>query len=168
MIDADQVRALRQAYWANGFRPVAVWSPGACDITGQPVRGAGKRPQGDDWRQRALRDPPDAVARSVSSLAFNTGILTGAIAGIDVDVLAPWLADAVVHRIKHMLGPTPLIRTGRPPKTLLVYRLEHPLAKLSTPEMFLPDGSKVQVEVLAEGQQFVCDGLHPDTGQPYR
>ena len=67
-----------------------------------------------------------------------------------------------------MLGPTPLIRAGRPPKTLLVYRLEHPLAKLSTPEMFQPDGSKVQVEVLAEGQQFVCDGLHPDTGQPYR
>jgi hypothetical protein len=74
----------------------------------------------------------------------------------------------MVHRIEHMLGPTPLIRTGRPPKTLLVYRLEHPLGKLSTPEMFLPDGSKVQVEVLAEGQQFVCDGLHPDTGQPYR
>jgi hypothetical protein len=98
MIDADQVRALRQAYWANGFRPVAVWLPGACDITGQPVRGAGKRPQGDDWRERALRDPPDAVARSVSNLALITGILTSPIAGIDVDVLAPWLAEAVVHR----------------------------------------------------------------------
>ena len=34
--------------------------------------------------------------------------------------------------------------------------------------MFLPDASKVQVEILGEGQQFVCDGLHPDTGQPYR
>ena len=168
MTDIDDVRTLRQACWANGYRPIAIWSPGACDKTGQPIKGAGKRPQGEDWRQRARRDPPDAVTGSISSLALNTGILTGTIAGVDVDVLAPWLADAVVHRIEHMLGPTPLTRTGRPPKLLLVYRLEHPLPKLSTPAMFLPDGSKVQVEILGEGQQFVCDGLHPDTGQPYR
>ena len=117
MTDIDDVRTLRQACWANGYRPIAIWSPGACDKTGQPIKGAGKRPQGEDWRQRARRDPPDAVTGSISSLALNTGILTGTIAGIDVDVLAPWLADAVVHRIEHMLGPTPLTRTGRPPKT---------------------------------------------------
>jgi hypothetical protein len=48
--------------------------------------------------------------------------------------------------------------TGRP---------ERPLTKLQTPELFLPDGTKVKVELLAEGQQFVADGIHPDTGKPY-
>jgi predicted P-loop ATPase len=168
MGEIERVRVLRQAYWANGYRPIAIWSPGACNSTGQPIRGAGKRPVGEDWRQRALRDPPDAVTASVSSMALNTGVVTGEIGGVDVDVLSPVLADTVVHRVEHMLGPTPLVRTGRPPKTLLVYRLEQPLGKLATPALFLPDGTKVQIEVLAAGQQFVCEGVHPDTGQPYR
>ena len=168
MTDIDNVRTLRQACWANGYRPIAIWSPGA-SRQDRPADQRGRQAAAGRGlaTARAAR-PPDAVTGSISSLALNTGILTGTIAGIDVDVLAPWLADAVVHRIEHMLGPTPLTRTGRPPKMLLVYRLERPLPKLSTPEMFLPDASKVQVEILGEGQQFVCDGLHPDTGQPYR
>jgi predicted P-loop ATPase len=51
---------------------------------------------------------------------------------------------------------------------LLVYRPEEPFRKIETPELFLPDGQKLQVEVLAEGQQFVGDGIHPITKEPYR
>ena len=166
-VTLESVRALRQTYWANGYRPVAIWSPGACDQTGQPIRGAGKRPQGEDWLQRALSDPPHAVTASVSSLALNTGLAAGEITAVDIDILVPELARDVAHRVEHVLGPTPLDRIGRAPKRLLVYRAERPLAKLTTTPLFLPDGTKVLIEILGLGQQFVCDGIHPDTGQPY-
>jgi hypothetical protein len=50
---------------------------------------------------------------------------------------------------------------------LLCYRTDAPFEKLATPEMFLPDGQKVQVEILGDGQQFVAFGTHPATGAPY-
>ena len=31
----------------------------------------------------------------------------------------------------------------------------------------MPDGTEAKVEILADGQQFVADGIHPDTGLPY-
>ena len=67
-----------------------------------------------------------------------------------------------------MLGTTPLVRIGRAPKTLLGFRCEEdPFRKLSTGTFVMPDGSEAKVEILADGQQFVADGIHPDTGQPY-
>ena len=67
-----------------------------------------------------------------------------------------------------MLGQTPLRRVGRAPKSLLVYRTSMPFKKLATEEHFFVDGSKVQVEVLGQGQQFVGFGIHPATGQEYQ
>jgi hypothetical protein len=86
----------------------------------------------------------------------------------DLDILDETLVKEIVSLIKHELGPTPLVRIGRPPKTLLVYRADQPFHKLQTPELFFPDGSKAKVELLADGQQFVASGVHPDTGEPYR
>jgi hypothetical protein len=164
----SHVRALRQAYWANGYRPVAIWSPGAEDEKGKPRNGAGKAPAGRDWRKRALTDPPHAVTASVSSQALNTGIvLDKNCIAIDVDVPVEGLAGYIVGIAERVLGRTQLWRIGNAPKTLLVYRPETPLTKLCTPELYLPGEIKVQVEVLAQGQQFVADGIHPDTGRPY-
>jgi Bifunctional DNA primase/polymerase, N-terminal len=167
----DSVRTLRRACWENGYRPVAIWSHGAENDKGEPIVSAGKRPVGHDWRQKALRDPPAAVTGAVSRSAPNTGILADQLAAVDIDVPVQPLADKIVHRIERRLGPTPLVRIGRAPKILLVYRRETPHPKLIIPELYLPDGSedriKVQVEVLGEGQQFVADGIHPDTRKPY-
>jgi hypothetical protein len=164
--DLARVRALRAAYWTNQYRPLAIWSQGALDRNGEAITGAGKRPVGEDWRQRALRDPPDAVTAAVSSAALNTGILTHEIVAPDIDVPVANPADLVVHRIEQMLSPTPFNCVGLAPKMLLVYRVEGVFAKISTRPLLLPDGTKVQVEVLGEGQQFVADGIHPDTLQP--
>jgi putative DNA primase/helicase len=167
----DRVRALRRAFWEHGYRPVAVWSPGAENDKGEPIVSAGKRPVEHDWRQKALRDPPAAVIGAVSRSAPNTGILADQLAAVDIDVPVQPLADKIVHCIERRLGPTPLVRIGRAPKILLVYRRETPHPKLITPELYLPDGCKVrikvQVEVLGEGQQFVADGIHPDSRKPY-
>src|SRR6516225_2771844 len=109
MTNPADVRALRQTYWNNGYRPVEVWSPAAEDEKGQPIPGAGKAPRGKDWLRRALREPPDAVTSSVSSLALNTGIVTGGPSGVDIDVPVEPLATIVTDRVEHILGPTPLV-----------------------------------------------------------
>jgi hypothetical protein len=89
------------------------------------------------------------------------------VVAFDVDVLDRELVDQIVALIAQKLGPTPLVRVGRAPKVLLVYRPECRLKKLQTPELFFPDGTKAKVELLGDGQQFVADGIHPDTGKPY-
>ena len=78
------------------------------------------------------------------------------------------VVDRIVWETEQMLGTTPLVRIGRAPKTLLGFRCEKdPFRKLSTGTFVMPDGSEAKVEILADGQQFVADGIHPDTGQPY-
>jgi len=66
-----------------------------------------------------------------------------------------------------MLGKSTLRRIGRAPKVLFCYRVEAPIKKLQTPDLYVDDHTKHKVEVLAEGQQFVAFGMHPDTGQLY-
>ncbi len=50
-----------------------------------------------------------------------------------------------------------LVRVGRWPKRLLLYRTETPFPKMKAG----------QIEILGLGQQFVAFGLHPGTGEPY-
>jgi hypothetical protein len=165
--DAAAVHRLRRECWNRGYRPVAVFSPGA-QIRGEPIKRAGKRPVSADWINLALRDPPDAVSRSPSPLALNTGILAGEVSGCDIDVLIPEVADAIVSLIERTLGPTPLHRIGRASKILLCYRAEDPFTKLSTAIYTMPDGTEAKLEILGQGQQFVAFGVHPETLQPYR
>lgn len=86
------------------------------------------------------------------------GIKTGWTIGVDLDILDPEWAIKAREFAFEALGRTPLIRIGRNPKALLVYRTESPFRKITN----------APVEILGEGQQFVAFGIHPDTGQPYR
>ena len=135
-----------------------------------PVPVLGKRPPLPAWQnvcktageyeiRRWSRDLPDAVS---------TGILGGLVIGVDIDVLVPELAERLTFKCAQILGHTPLRRIGRAPKILFCYRVEAPINKLQTPDLFLDDRSKHKVEMLADGQQFVAFGIHPDTGAPYR
>jgi RecA-family ATPase len=156
----------RKRYWENGYRPLEIWN--ADEIVGddgKPLNKPGKQPRGQ-WRKLAARNPPTAAKQAPDQRALNTGLLCGDIVGIDVDVLVPGLVDDIVHLVETRLGVTPLTRIGQPPKILLVYRADKPFSKLLTPDLLL-DGVKVKVEILAEGQQFVADGIHPDTREPY-
>ena len=77
------------------------------------------------------------------------------------------LAGQLARIADAMLGTTTLHRIGRAPKSLRCYRVAEALAKTETPELILADGMMVQVEALAQGQQFVAYGVHPVTGRPY-
>jgi hypothetical protein len=154
-VDAAQVFTLRQTYWRNGYRPV-------------PVYSRQKRPRGSGWRADALQDPPVWATRWPEDEALGTGLLTGNLTGIDVDVLVQSVNDRIVWETEQMLGTTLLVRIGLAPKILLGFRCEEdPFRKLSTGTFVMPDGSEAKVEILADGQQFVASGIHPDTRQPY-
>ncbi|WP_176559712.1 VapE domain-containing protein, partial [Teichococcus rhizosphaerae] len=164
----DNRTALRLQLLSQGYKPVPVM---------------GKRPLLPDWRGCAARADRAELERWTTSFSYanakgrqsvyrgdqhtNTGILCGALIGLDIDVLVPELAKRLEGMAVEMLGATPLRRVGKAPKLLLCYRAGEGISKMETPELTLPDGSKAQVEVLAEGQQFVAYGIHPDTGQEY-
>ncbi|BAE49162.1 PriCT-2 domain-containing protein [Paramagnetospirillum magneticum] len=85
------------------------------------------------------------------------GLACGTLVGIDIDVLDPDIAHRLERLARDMLGDTPLLRIGKAPKRLLVYRADVPF---SGPK-------RAPLEILAQGRQFVAFAIHPDTGQSY-
>ena len=53
------------------------------------------------------------------------------------------------------------------PKTLFVFRCTEAIPKMRT-AIFNIKGKDCAVEILAEGQQFVASGIHPDTNKKYK
>jgi len=159
----SQVTALRRLLLAHGYPPVPVTAPKDGD------RSAGKKPVMRDWRTGCLAADEAEVRRweTDQPQCTNTGIACGPIVALDIDVPVPELAARIEAAAVAMLGATPLRRVGNAPKTLLCYRPAVPMGKAETPELFLPDGTKVQVEVLGAGQQFVAFGTHPGTRCEY-
>jgi hypothetical protein len=165
--NGDDLTTLRLDMHANGYRPVPVSSP-ECRC-----KDAGKRPLLTDWPTKCATATADVISEwtEAEGNSTNTGILTGDVAGIDIDVPVPGLVDRLEDLALEMLGETPLWRFGSLPKRLAVYRIDKPFGKLQTPaDLVMPDGTpdgiKVQVEILADGQQFVAFGTHPGDGTP--
>jgi hypothetical protein len=106
--------------------------------------------------------------------ATNTGVLTRLVPTLDIDILNPEAAKAVeglVHGRRHISSAVwhgkILTRFGRPPKRAIPFRTDTPFKKI-TINLTAPDGSEGQkIELLADGQQLVVSGIHPDTGKPY-
>lgn len=124
------------------------------------VECRGKRPQMDGWQ----RSTPTADAIHLWRPDTNTGLILGPqpdgsfLIAIDIDVADPMEALEVDAMVQDTLGHTPLLRIGHEPKRMLLYRLDKPIRKIKVGP----------IEVLAEGQQCIGFGIHPDTGQPYR
>ena len=85
------------------------------------------------------------------------GILTGEVVAIDIDILDESIAVAIGEVFQNRLGRTDLIRIGKSPKALYLYRTLEPFTKISLHP----------IEVLGQGQQFVAYATHPETGKPY-
>ncbi|MGF7213046.1 putative P-loop ATPase [Skermanella aerolata] len=136
------------------------------------VKSPGKQPVMSGWQQKcAVADESTIRSWSINAPdCTNTGMLTGISGGIvaaDIDVLIPEVAEEISDLASELLGATPLQRIGRAPKILCVYRVGENFRKVKTPTFLMPDGSEAAVEFLAEGQQFVAYGDHPD-GNTYR
>ena len=114
------------------------------------------------WSKFAHMKPPEQLIDIWSNWpGAGIGVVTGGasgIIGVDIDILDDALANQIKMVFFDKLGATPLIRVGRAPKMMLVYRVEGVMTKISL----------APLEVLATGQQFVAYGIHPDTGLEYK
>jgi len=143
----DQVLALRAILLRAGYEPI-------------PVNG--KSPFGLAWQRDDITE-----ARMVTEFdryrgSTGTGLRTGRLVGVDIDIYDPDHAAYLVVIVERKLGPA-LIRYGRK-GAMLVYRNSTPIPKINVAE----DNPKPQkIEILGQGQQFVGYGIHPDTGRPY-
>jgi hypothetical protein len=105
--------------------------------------------------------------------ANNTGCLTRHMPTLDADILDPDAATAIeaVVRERYEEAGNILIRIGLPPKRAIPFRTEEPFKKIVV-NVIAPnakaDAKPEKVEFLADGEQVVVDGTHPDTGKPYR
>jgi hypothetical protein len=93
------------------------------------------------------------------------GLRCGAVIAIDVDVDDADVTDTLLADLEFALGDSP-VRYGKPGRGLRIYRADGRWPKKSI-TLIDPDGQKHAVEVLAQGQQFVAYGIHPDSGRTY-
>lgn len=92
------------------------------------------------------------------------GLLAKDYPALDIDVLDEDLAEKVEQLAKDYLGAAPR-RVGRWPKRLFPYKADGEVAL--TRLVFHKDDQEHRVELLAKGQQYVVEGVHPVTQQPY-
>jgi hypothetical protein len=102
--------------------------------------------------------------------AENTGALTRLMPTLDVDILDKAATKACGQFVRDQYEDAGhvLARVGKPPKFAIPFRTEEPFKKIDV-NLIAPDGSEGQkIEFLADGEQVVVAGIHPDTKQPYR
>jgi hypothetical protein len=97
---------------------------------------------------------------------LSTGILTRTTPAIDIDVTDEEVAEELEELVENMLGKS-AVRIGRAPKRAILFRADAPFSKLAA-AFISPSGHNHKVEILANGQQIVVNGIHPETHQPYR
>lgn len=122
-----------------------------------PVRG--KCPVVKNWQRHCLNPPADRVlAGWVRQFpAHNVGAACGHLVALDIDDETEDGALAQQARAFRAFGETPLIRIGRAPRRVLLFRADEAVGSVQ----------KKEAQVLARGRQVVLFGLHPTTNQPY-
>jgi len=165
------------------IRPTEFFSTGITDLipiipTGAQMAPSSKIPQvsigkvpgrrldnglyvGLNWRAYV------ATAESVATWerhGSGTGLRADQYPGLDIDILDEPLAQIVEDFAIAKLGLAP-IRTGRAPKRLLMYRTDAPFGRMRL--WVTKDKVEHLVELLGKGNQYVVDGIHPKTLQPY-
>ncbi len=148
------VLATRLGALSNGYTPV-------------PIPHGEKGPKLKGWQRVAVDGATVRQWELERPCDTNTGLRCGTVIGVDLDVLDAGLATKLEMAALVDLGMDAPRRTGRAPKTLLLFRAASPGWTKLVSRLFTLNGQKAQVEILATGQQFVAFGTHPDTQRPY-
>ena len=138
-----------------------------------PIPTRGKNPGlVKDWAWQKLISAPDehiAMWRKSFPDAINTGVLTRSTPALDIDILHQEGAEAIEALVQERFEERGYIltRIGKPPKRAILFRTGELFPKYKV-ELTAPDGSSGQkIELLADGQQVVVAGIHPETERPY-
>ncbi len=128
-----------------------------------PIMAGQKRPALVKWQHfgpTPMTTPQIAsMARSYTSAGIGLAYNNGAVMSVDLDVLDPTKAMDSAMLTMNILGETPLIRFGRAPKSLLVYR--------AAPGLQISGKGFGKFELYWKAGQTVFFGKHPD-GFSYR
>ncbi|WP_187830484.1 AAA family ATPase [Siccirubricoccus phaeus] len=102
------------------------------------------------------------------AMGAGVGIQCGRWIAVDIDVLDERTAALLAALAVEMLG-SGAVRIGRAPKRVLLYAAAsgEAIAKRRFAFRLPGDDTPHAVEILGEGQFFVCEGVHPGTGRPY-
>lgn len=123
-----------------------------------------KRPAVEGWEKFNLKPPADAQIEQWRKTFPNGGVGLAygpdKVVGIDLDWTDRATAETAWRITLDILGPTPLVRIGRAPKRLALYRAE--------PGLSVSGKAFGGYEVYSRSAQTVLFGVHPDTGAPYR
>jgi hypothetical protein len=132
-----------------------------------PVNG--KAPPMPGWQDIAATDRIIDKWETEFPDAVSTGILTRTVPAIDIDLMHPEAAAAVEALARDFFEEHGyiLVRFGKVPKRAILLRTDEPFKKIVR-KFALPDGSEQRIEIMGNGQQIVCFGLHKETKQPYR
>jgi hypothetical protein len=145
----DELSWFRWRLWLNGYEPI-------------PIQG--KRTLIEGWTSGTI-DPERLVRETILHLDHrSTGLRTGALVGIDIDLRNDEHADVIQRVVEGTIGPTPLQRRSSK-GAMLCYRKDGDcLGKITVRDGVL---NKTLFEIFGQGGQFVAYGIHPDTQRPY-
>ena len=125
-----------------------------------PIKRESKIPAIRGWMHPYYRPP--VTGFEGCSTAIKTGSGKYPVIAIDIDVTDEKLGKEIQNIVSEIAGPT-IYRIGQYPKTIMLYRLvESSMRKMSSIKYDLG-----HLEILANGQYFIADGIHPDTKQKY-
>ena len=132
----------------------------------EPVVASGKAPVEAGWQAGDVTADRIISESGHHPAATSTGIRTGRVVAVDIDIVDPGHADAIREAVEARLGPTGAVRVGKKGAVLL-YANDEPIPKIVVAKR---KGRKddPKVEILGSGQQVIAYGIHPDTGLPYR
>jgi hypothetical protein len=150
-----EVTELRHQLCAAGFVPLPLM---------------GKAPVLKGWQKRTDASPGDIeIWEKLFPAALNTGALTAHMPALDVDITNPMAAEAIEALARERYEERGYIctRIGKAPKRAILFRTDAPFAKIIANLVGPNGGTDQKLEMLANGQQIVISGIHPDTHKPY-
>jgi RecA-family ATPase len=134
-----------------------------------PLPLEGKAPRMVGWQEKFDASVDEIRLWSKTwHLAQSTGVLAKFTPGVDIDITDEDAAEAVEALAREFLAEhgDVYVRIGKAPRRLIPLRTDEPFAKMS--RVFIaPNGTEQKIEILGDGQQYVVDGIHPETGRPY-
>jgi hypothetical protein len=127
-----------------------------------------KRPVLANWPTTIININAPASWSTTYPDATNTGIRTKHTPAVDIDIHDAAMAEQIENVLHACFPQQPLlVRYGQPPKRLIPFRCEIPFTKRMIRFKASETSTIHKVEVLGDGQQFIADGVHPDTGKAY-
>src|SRR5262249_19096788 len=166
IITIAEATALRRALGAAGYLPIPLYGKVP------PAYGKNNPHKGLAGWQNLTEVTDEMIAMWARTWpdAVNTGVLTRNVPTLDLDILNEEAARACEDLVRERYEDAGyiLVRIGLPPKRAIPFRTEEPFDKIVV-NLIAPNGSEGQkIEFLANGQQVVVAGIHPDTKQLYR